>query len=280
MAATSASESSFSRKSYINSEAVRQKFEIASKSSFFSLNCVGIEAMIYAYLELDRPLPAIPDELLHTRFCKPEDSIFLSGKTEATIVFNVDGYDVHEDLSYDDLYKCLSLMELIDFKAGNPDKTISPQQRDKLYTQAYYWILNKVNATNTDPAIAIPFRNFVLSFTGFSSIKYMREFIDIYYIPVELIGNEYDSIVYAGDETQYSIPRDTEFGLNLILNDGFRASSPSITQFFVCNFTRLTRCIKNFGHARSSTFYSNLHSLISEMHPDNTDACFSLPFYE
>ena len=122
------------------------KFAMAKSSRQFSTTHAALEATVFYSLALNQPLPR--DRYMRVVTVAPTP--YLSGDMIPRIVLRAEGIDLATEFAPDDVSKCLALMNLIHLKAGEPDDdgTISPSERDALYTNAYCWILH--HATSKD----------------------------------------------------------------------------------------------------------------------------------
>lgn len=206
-------------------------FRMATSADKFSKTNAGTEAKVFYMLALNEPL-------VHGRYSNKTlfdvggDSQFTSGEMNLRIVLQADGYDLDKDFMYDDIAKCLDLMELIHFKAGEPDKSTPKSIRDRLYTDAYGWILNQTDCWEVGMDKANEFTKFVLEYTGFDSINTMRDFIDLVYLPVEFLNDKI-------------ISREKQFGIGLLINDGLSIHSSSIRRFISKQISILSSNLRN-----------------------------------
>lgn len=187
----------------------------AAQSSKLRTSCVEPESTIFYALELNKPLSRLfARQAMNSPTYQPGD--FTASLMYPRVVLQTDGYDMPTDFKYEDLYRCLRLIDLINLRAAEPlgDDSITDRERDIMFTNAYAWILKQLDENWTNYEVANEFRKFVLEFTGFESVDEMRSFVDIVYINDMFIGR---------------LLRDEDTGL--LMNDGLGYDSPVLVEF-------------------------------------------------
>lgn len=235
------------------------EFGIASSATKFCKEHVKTEAKIFYKLALNEPLPRGRVSNKYLFACG--DRTYTTGEMVPRVVLQAEGYELEKDFMYDDVSKCLSLLELIHLKAGEPDKSISKSDRDILYTDAYGWILSQTDFWTVGAEKATEFTNFLLEYTDFDSINTMRDFIDIVYLPVEFLNEKV-------------IPREKEFGTGLLINDGLRLDSPNVQRFVAKELGHQTRRLR-YARTESDTLEFNdamilINRLMDEFAPEDS----------
>lgn len=234
-------------------------FGIASSATKFSKAYADTEANLFYKLALNEPLPRGRFSNKYLFACG--DKTYTTGEMVPRVVLQAEGYDLSKDFMYEDVAKCLALLDLIHLKAGEPDKSISKFDRDILYTDAYGWILSQTDFWTVGDKKATEFTNFLLEYTDFDSVNTMRDFIDIVYLPVEFLNEKV-------------IPREKEFEMGLLINDGLRLDSPTVQRYVAKEIGHQTRRLR-FARTQSDTLEFNdamilINRLMSEFAPDDS----------
>lgn len=191
-------------------------FNTATQSENFSTHHAITEARVFFMLGLDQPLLKGKYTEHHLFLCK--NTSYLCGDMIPRIVLEAENFNLETDFMYEDVHKCVNLLHLIHLKAGEPDSELTKMQRDVLYTDAYCWIIQQTDTDVVGYERGTEFTNFLLEYTGFESIQTMREFINVIYIPVEFV-------------TEKTLPRDKEFGLGILINNGLYTDSHDVIKF-------------------------------------------------
>jgi hypothetical protein len=247
---------------------ISTKFGAAARNPTFSLSDTIAEAKVFCALELDKPTPK-GFATNHTTF--NETYKYLADELVPHIVFCTEGFDLSTDFKYEDLLKCMKLLELIRFKAGEPEaNTLLWAEYFGLYTDAYAWILNKCCHYNVGTETAREFESFVLEYTGFESVYLMREFIDIVFAPRQLI----DTLTLNEE-------------VLLLEFDGLHAGSPSVKNFVNKTLRRLTKKMTRALNSGDTLAYESafilLNRFVADFAPEDSSRPgpakqFSLPW--
>lgn len=247
---------------------ISTKFGAAAHNPTFSLSDTIAEAKVFCALELDKPTPK-GFATNHTTF--NETYKYLADELVPHIVLRTEGFDLSTEFKYEDVLKCMKLLELIRFKAGEPEEnTLLWTQYFALYTDAYAWILNKCCYYNVGAETAREFEAFVLEYTGFESVYLMREFIDIVYAPRQLID---------------TLPLNEE--VLLLEFDGLHEGSQSVKNFVSKTLRRLTKKMTRALNSGDTLAYQSafilLNRFVTDFAPEDTSRPervrhFSLPW--
>jgi hypothetical protein len=205
-------------------------FALAANAKKYSQEHVASEANVFYNLALNEPMPK--GRFSNKCLFACADREYTTGELVPRIVLQAEGYDLDTEFMFEDVARCLALLDLIHLKAGEPDKSISKMERDILYTDAYGWILSQTDAWTVGSDKAANFTNFLLEYTDFDSVNTMRDFIDIVYLPVEFIN-------------QKAIPREKEFEMGILINDGLTLYSPTVRRFVAKEIAHHNRRIRN-----------------------------------
>jgi hypothetical protein len=235
------------------------EFGVASSVEHFCETHVNMEAKVFYKLALNEPLPRGRFSNKYLFACG--DRTYTTGEMVPRVVLQAEGYDLSKDFMYDDVAKCLALLELIHLKAGEPDKSISKTDRDILYTDAYGWILSQTDYWTVGAEKATEFTNFLLDYTEFDSVNTMRDFIDIVYLPVEFLAEKV-------------ISREKEFKMGILINDGLRLDSPTVQRYIAKELGHQTRRLR-FARMEGDTLEFNdsmilINRLMTEFAPEDS----------
>jgi hypothetical protein len=228
---------------------ISTKFGAAEHNPTFSLSDTIAEAKVFCALELDKPTPK-GFATNHTTF--NETYKYLADELVPHIILRTEGFDLPSDFKYEDLLKCMKLIELIRFKAGEPETgSLMWLEYFGLYTDAYAWILNKCCHYNVGTDTAREFEAFVLEYTGFESVDLMREFIDIVYAPYQLID---------------TLPLNEE--VLLLEFDGLHSASQSVKNFVSKTLRRLTKKMTRALNSGDTLAYESSFILLNRFVKD------------
>lgn len=223
-----------------------------AQSSKSRCSCVDPQSRFYHQLELSKPLSKMfARRPMNSSTYEPGD--FTASFMYPRVVLQTAGYNMPNDFKYDDLARCLRLRDLINLRAAEPlsDDSITDRERDIMFTNAYEWILKKMDDNWTDADIAKDFRHFVLDYTGFESVDEMREFVDIVYINEMFLGR---------------LQREEDSGF--LMNDGLGYDSPVVVEFVeslrhrCCQ--RMARALQNDDYIEYERLESKFFRLCSE----------------
>jgi len=237
----------------------------AAQSAKLRTSCVDPESKFFYALELNKPLSkSFAREAIDSPTYYPGD--FTAALMYPRVVLQTAGYNMPNDFKYDDLDRCLRLRDLINLRAAEPlgDDSITDRERDIMFTNAYAWILKRLDENWTDYEVANDFRKFVLDFTGFESVDEMRSFVDIVYI------------------NEMFLPRlQREEDTGFLMNDGLGYDSPVLVEFVqslrhrCCQ--RMARALRNDDYLEYERLENKFYRLCSEFIYGETERYYVEP---
>jgi hypothetical protein len=237
----------------------------AEQAARLRTSCVEPESKFFYALELNQPLSkSFAREAIDSPTYQPGD--FTAALMYPRVVLQTAGYNMPNDFKYDDLYRCLRLRDLINLRAAEPlgDDSITERERDIMFTNAYTWILKRLDKNWTDYEVANDFRKFVLEYTGFESVDEMRSFVDI---------------VYINEMFLTRLQRDEDSGF--LMNDGLGYDSPVVVEFvqslrYRC-CQRMARALRDDDYVEYERLESKFYRLCSEFIYGDTERYYVEP---